>query len=78
MGFSHLNTVDITLLNLKKYEVPQAYGNIISVAGDATDLKEYRDKQFNLAFSNSVIEHVGGIKEQRKMAKEMMRAGKKP
>lgn len=60
----------------EKYQIPPEYDNISSVSGDATDLREYEDKSFNLVFSNSVIEHVGDFTAQRKMAKEMMRVGK--
>jgi hypothetical protein len=34
------------------------------------------DASFDLAFSNSVIEHVGGIEEQRRFAAEMLRLGR--
>lgn len=74
--FSHLKTADITLLNLEKCQVPAGYVNVSSVTGDATDLKEYSDKQFDLVFSNSVIEHVGNLEAQKKMAREMLRVGK--
>ena len=47
-----------------------------SVAGDATDLGECANKQFDLVFSNSVIEHVGDFKAQKRMAVEMVRTGK--
>ena len=53
----HNNTkYDITLLNLTYHEV--SYSNIKSVVGDATDLKQYGENEFDLVFSNSVIEHL--------------------
>lgn len=76
MEFGRLDTADITLLNLKECQIPENYGNITSVVGDATNLKEYGDQQFRLAFSNSVIEHVGDFEAQKRMAKEMVRVGK--
>ena len=36
----------------------------------------YEDKQFDLVFSNSVIEHVGDLEGQRQRAHEIMRVGK--
>lgn len=36
----------------------------------------YPDASFDLTFSNSVIEHVGGKEEQIKFAKELLRCGK--
>ena len=37
---------------------------------------EFPDKAFDIVFSNSVIEHVGGIERQRKFAAECMRCGR--
>ena len=36
-----------------------------------------RDRAFDVVFSNSVIEHVGGPNEQRRMAEEIRRVGKR-
>ena len=40
-------------------------------------MKQFRDDEFDVAFSNSVIEHVGEFDQQRQMAAEVMRVGKK-
>lgn len=45
------------------------------VIGDARALP-YRSGQFALAFSNSVIEHVGGWEDQRRFAAEIRRVGR--
>ena len=76
MNFAYTDTARITLLNLQKAEIPTGYERFTSVAGDATDLSEYGDKQFDLVFSNSVIEHVGDYEAQKRMAAEMHRTGK--
>lgn len=76
INFRYFNAAFFTLLNLSKLDIPDSCGNMSSVVGDATDLREYEDNQFDLVFSNSVIEHVGNFEAQKKMAQEMCRTGK--
>lgn len=63
--------VHLTLLNLTAGE--SGYGNITRIAGDACDLSDYADGAFDVAFSNSVIEHVGTPERQALMASEVAR-----
>lgn len=68
---------DITIVNLDtnhEQEVLEAGYRFSSANGCALP---YSDKQFDLAFSNSVIEHVGGLKEQALFAKELLRCGRR-
>lgn len=65
----------ITILNIREEETK--YPNLKSVRGDAKNMKEFPDQSFDVVFSNSVIEHVGGLAEQEKMAEEIRRIGKK-
>jgi len=66
----------ITLLNLPKYaEKPQSPERFEYVYGDGRRL-EYTDGEFDIVFSNSVIEHVGGKDQQRAFAAEARRVGK--
>ncbi|MCL6258970.1 methyltransferase domain-containing protein [Aquiflexum sp. TKW24L] len=67
--------VEIVILNLSA-EVATIH-NLSSMAGDATDLSQFADGSFDLVFSNSVIEHLYTWENQRKMAKEAIRVGKK-
>jgi len=46
------------------------------VLGDGTNLK-YADREFDIAYSNSVIEHLSAYKNQQKFANEMRRVGQK-
>jgi hypothetical protein len=45
------------------------------VAGDGR-LLPFRDRSFDIVFSNSVIEHVGDAESQRRFAAEVMRVGR--
>jgi hypothetical protein len=45
------------------------------VAGDGRMLP-FRDRAFDIVFSNSVIEHVGDAESQRRFASEIMRVGR--
>jgi Methyltransferase domain len=74
MGFAE-EGVSVLLLNVEKAETSRP--NFVSVSGDARDMREFRDGQFDVVFSNSVIEHVGGPAEQRRMAEEVKRVGKR-
>lgn len=67
----------ITILNLSiPKEKPQKLTNLHCVCGNATNMPEFQDKQFDVVFSNSVIEHVGTLRQQKMMADEMRRIGK--
>lgn len=63
--------VEITLLNLALVETDLP--NMVSIVGDATDLSSFADKTFDIAFSNSVIEHLFSFQNQQKMAQEAQR-----
>jgi len=73
-GWANRTDVDITLVNLTTE--PTRYENIRSLAGDATNLSQYSDKSFDIAFSNSVIEHLFTQEKQAAMAREVQRVAK--
>ncbi len=50
---------------------------IKTLTSDARNLKQFQDQEFDIVFSNSVIEHVGDYSDQRQMANEVMRVGKR-
>jgi hypothetical protein len=66
--------VRITLLNLGLS--PSTDGRIQRLAGDARRIP-VRDAAFDVVFSNSVIEHVGGPEAQHRMAQEVRRVGER-
>jgi ubiquinone/menaquinone biosynthesis C-methylase UbiE len=79
LRFTDRQDIQITILNTKDQvsECQTSYSNISYAIGDARDLRQYADRQFDLVHSNSVIEHVGGIDDMRRMAEEIRRVGKR-
>ncbi len=67
--------VHVTLLNVVHQSVTSP--KFLSAVGDARSMPQFNDNQFGVVFSNSVIEHVGSYAEQRRMASEVMRVGKR-
>jgi hypothetical protein len=65
----------VTFLNLNLPEVPST--PFRWVRGDACAMTMFEDKSFDVVFSNSVIEHVGEFGQQRRMASEVERIGKR-
>ncbi len=55
----------------------QVLPNMVSVVGDARCLRQFRDGEFDIVFSNSVIEHLGSFDSQKMMADEIRRVGKR-
>jgi len=67
--------LEIVILNIEAgtAQTPR-YRRII---GDARDLSMFGAKTFDVVFSNAVIEHVGDHGQQRRMALEVRRVGKR-
>jgi len=64
-----------TILNLEA-PPPNVPGKFNYLRQDATHTG-FADQAFDLAFSNSVIEHVGSFEDQKRFAGEMLRVGKR-
>ncbi len=69
------NRIQITLLNPKT--LSDLKGEYTIINGDGTSMPEFSDKQFDIVFSNSTIEHTGSYRNQLSMAKEIKRVGQK-
>jgi hypothetical protein len=74
--WDHIATpLDITVLNLPGFNPPydgQSHHKITLLEGDAC-ATDFPDNSFDIAFSNSVIEHVGGDSREDEMAREIHR-----
>lgn len=67
------NKIDITFINIEPIEHPR----FNCLVGDGRNLERFKDQEFDLVFSNSVIEHVGDYQDQARMADEVKRVGKR-
>lgn len=74
IGFANQPDIQITLINIEPSET--SYNNISSIVGDARDMRQFSEHQFDVAYSNSVIEHVGNLADTQRMAREVRRVGK--
>ena len=70
-----IDKLELTLVNPRKYS--SEYDNIQPLVGDGRDMRQFKDNEFDIVFSNSVIEHVGSFEDQQMMAKEVRRLGQK-
>lgn len=73
-GWAGRDDVQIITVNLKAEE--RRHSNIEPRVGDAIDLSEYADESFDVAFSNSVIEHLFTYENQVAMAREVRRVAR--
>ncbi|MCP4633219.1 MAG: methyltransferase domain-containing protein [candidate division Zixibacteria bacterium] len=76
LRFNNKRIKELVLLNLYVNDDIDNTQWIKSIRGDATDLRNFEDNEFDIAFSHSTIEHIGTFENQRLMANEMMRVGK--
>lgn len=65
--------VYISIINLPGFVLPENDKHFFFYEGDGCNLDTIVDNQFDLAHSNSVIEHVGDYKKMQKFANEIKR-----
>lgn len=70
-GYADRDDVEVTIVNLDAQ--PHRHANIVPTVGDATDLADVADGAFDVAFSNSTIEHLFTYEAQAAMAREVQR-----
>lgn len=73
MGFDDPG-VTITILNQSR---ESEESELHQVEGDARSMTQFGDAQFDVVYSNSVIEHVGAREDQAAMANEVRRVGRR-
>jgi len=73
-GWLSKDGVEITVVNRGAQEF--VFENVIVKDGNALDLSEYADGAFDVAYSNSVIEHLFSFENQSKMAAEVQRVAR--
>ncbi|PCI76887.1 MAG: methyltransferase type 11 [SAR86 cluster bacterium] len=76
MDLSEMPECHITFLNKWPASTISELPNSCYSPGDGRSMPQFEDNEFDITFSNSVIEHVGGLRDQKRMAEEAMRVGK--
>jgi len=75
LDYSQLGEIQVTLLNL--FPQNRIHPSFYSQVGDARSMEAYAAGDFDVVLSNSVIGHVGSFQDQKNMAKEIRRIGKR-
>lgn len=75
LDYFKLGEINVTLLNL--YPQENLPPNFHSRVGDARSMHNFQYGDFDVVFSNSVIGHVGSFQDQKIMANEIRRIGRR-
>ncbi|HZS56627.1 MAG TPA: methyltransferase domain-containing protein [Bryobacteraceae bacterium] len=70
-----LERTSITILNSEEKRVSGRFP-MTAIVGDARDLSQFDTREFDLCFSNSLIEHLGTFADQTNAANEIRRVAK--
>nr|WP_196220727.1 methyltransferase domain-containing protein [Roseibium hamelinense] len=74
--FFDYEKLEIVCVNLPAQSMAAPHSNVRYLQGNACDLSDFEDKAFEVAFSNSVIEHVGSWANMQRFANETARVAK--
>jgi hypothetical protein len=72
MGFD-LDKHHVSILNTDEETIPPKSKNVVTLVGDGCDMRQFARGDFDVVFSNSVLEHVGSWERQQAMAREVAR-----
>lgn len=75
LDYARLGEIDVTLLNV--FPQDNLPPNFRSRVGDARCMDAYRSDDFDVVICNSVIGHVGSFEDQKRMAGEIKRIGRR-
>jgi hypothetical protein len=70
------HNVSITIINLPGTTKPEDHGPFRFIEADACNLKRFDGKSFDIAHSNSVVEHVGDWGRMVQFAEELSRVSR--
>lgn len=76
MGYLPSSDFTICIVNLSESSKP-SYDNVELLKADACNLRQFGERQFDVVFSNSVLEHVGDASRRQQMASEILRVGRR-
>ena len=80
MNLAHLESADrLARIDVYNLDVESARSHTVGsvevreIPGNVTQLSDVADNQYDVAFSNSVMEHVGNLDQQNRFAQEIQR-----
>jgi hypothetical protein len=74
-GLPRLDGVEVVLFNI--FPQDSVAPPFRAIVGDGRDLSRFRDKEFDIVYSNSVLSLVGTFTDQSQMAREIRRVGRR-
>lgn len=72
--FENNRNYHITLVNVENQNVKD-FTNFCFIKKNAVDLKQFYDNEYDLVYSNSLLEHLNSLEKQEKIAGEIARIG---